>query len=192
MSTVNLVSICGSTRQDSFNRRVLKVASAGATAAGAKVNEIDLRELALPLYDQDLEDAHGLPDGVLKLKQLMLESDGFLVACPEYNGSFSAVFKNAIDWASRPAAGEAILGCFSNKVISLMSASPGAMGGIRSLTQVRTLLAGVGAIVLPKQIAVGKAGEAFNADGSFVSEKRQAAITSLGTNTVQFIQRIKG
>ena len=90
----------------------------------------------------------------------MLEHDGFLISAPEYNSSISGVLKNTLDWASRPSPGE----CFAGKVVTLMSASPGALGGLRGLVTVRSMLSNIGVLVLPGQVAVPKAHEAFGPD----------------------------
>ena len=100
MSTkVKLIAFSGSTRKESHNKRVVEIAAAGARAAGAEVSLIDLKDFDLPFYDADLEEAHGIPAGPQKLKDLFLSSDGFLIASPEYNGSMPGFLKNAIDWA---------------------------------------------------------------------------------------------
>ena len=121
-----ILAFAGSLRKDSFNKQMVKTAVKGAEDAGAVVTLIDLKDYPLPIYDQDIETAVGLPENVLKLKSLFLKNDGFLIACPEYNSSITAVLKNVIDWVSRPAKGEDVyLCCFINKVVVLMSASPG-------------------------------------------------------------------
>src|SRR5262245_50268967 len=100
-----LLAFDGSLRRDSWNRKVLAVAIDGARRAGAEVTQLLLRELALPLYDGDLEAASGLPEGARRLKAAMIASDGLLLGCPEYNTSIAGVLKNAIDWASPAEAG---------------------------------------------------------------------------------------
>src|SRR5579872_6970211 len=134
-----ILAFAGSTREDSFNKKLVKIAAEGARAAGAEVTHVDLRELNLPLYDGDLERNSGLPAGGRKLKDLMLAHDGFLISAPEYNSSVSGVLKNAIDWASRPVPGEKELECFQGKVAAIMSASPGALGGLRGLVHLRAI-----------------------------------------------------
>src|SRR6266446_5332539 len=104
MDTIpRILAFAGSTRAASFNKRLVRIAARGAEAAGAEVTVIDLRDLPLPLFDQDQEAAEGPPENAKRLKALMVASDGFLIASPEYNSSISAVLKNTIDWASRPA-----------------------------------------------------------------------------------------
>ncbi len=125
-----ILAFAGSLRADSYNKKLVKIAAKGAEEAGADVTYIDLKDYPLPIYDQEIEDASGLPANAIKLKELMWANDGFLISCPEYNSSMSAAFKNAIDWASRQAKpDEVYLSCFIDKAVQLMSASPGQLGG---------------------------------------------------------------
>src|SRR5882757_6554891 len=101
MNSPKIAAFAGSTRSGSFNKQLVAIAADAARAAGADVTIVDLRDLALPLFDQDLEAASGLPDGAKKFKNLLRESDGFLISSPEYNSSITAALKNAIDSASR-------------------------------------------------------------------------------------------
>ncbi|MCE9518722.1 MAG: NAD(P)H-dependent oxidoreductase, partial [Verrucomicrobia bacterium] len=132
MSKPKILAFAGSTRAGSFNKKLIRIAADAARAAGAEVTLIDLRDYPLPLFDGDLEDENGLPENAKKLKALMRESDGFLISSPEYNSSITAVLKNAIDWASRQETDdEPSLVAFRGKAAVLMSASPGALGGLR-------------------------------------------------------------
>jgi NAD(P)H-dependent FMN reductase len=186
-----ILAFAGSTRTDSYNKRLVKIAAAGARAAGAEVTLIDLRDFPLPLFDGDLEAREGLPPNGRKLKDLFLAHHGLLIAAPEYNSSITAVLKNAIDWVSRPVPGEAPLACFDGKVAGLMSASPGALGGLRGLVHVRAILGNIKVLVLPDQIAVSKANEAFNLDGSLRDPNQQAAVEGLGGELARVIARLR-
>ncbi len=188
--TPKILAFAGSTRMDSFNKRLVKIAVAGARAAGAEVTLIDLRDFPLPLFDGDLEAREGLPANGRKLKDLFLAHHGLLIAAPEYNSSITAVLKNVIDWVSRPVPGEAPLACFDGKVACLMSASPGALGGLRGLVHVRAILGNIKVLVLPDQIAVPKANEAFNPDGSLTDPKQQAAVEGLGAQLARVISKL--
>ena len=189
-ATPRILAFAGSTRTDSFNKRLIKIAVAGAQAAGAEVTLIDLRDYPLPLFDGDLEAREGLPPNGRKLKDLFLAHHGLLMSCPEYNSSITGVWKNTIDWVSRPVPGEAPLACFDGKVAALMSASPGALGGLRGLVHVRAILGNIKVLVLPDQVAVPKASEAFNPDGSLKDPKQQAAVEALGAKLAQVIPKI--
>lgn len=189
--TPKILAFAGSTRTDSYNKRLVKIAVAAARAAGGEVTLIDLRDFPLPLFDGDLESHDGLPANGRKLKDLFLAHHGLLISAPEYNSSITGVLKNTIDWVSRPVPGEAPLACFDGKVACLMSASPGALGGLRGMVHVRAILQNIKVIVLPDQIAVPKAAEAFNPDGSLKDPKQQAAVEGLGTRLVQVISKLR-
>ena len=149
---------------------------------------IDLKDFPMPLFDEDLERTQGMPEAAARLKKLMVENDGFLIASPEYNSSITAVLKNSIDWASRPVPNEPPLVAFKGKTATLMSASPGALGGLRALVHVRSILGNIGMIVLPDQVAVPKAFEAYNDDGTLKDSKQQGAIEGLGRTLTTFLQ----
>ena len=145
---------------------------------------LDLRDVPMPVYDGDLEAREGLPENAKKLKSLLLELAGLLLSCPEYNSSITAVLKNAIDWASRPLPGEASLACFTRKVAALLSASPGALGGLRGLVTVRSILSNIGVLVLPDQFALVKAHEAFDADGKLKDARQQETVSRIARRLV--------
>jgi NAD(P)H-dependent FMN reductase len=187
-----ILAFAGSLRRESFNKKLVPIAAKAARDAGAEVTQIDLKDFQLPLFDQDLEAEGGMPENGKKLKQLFIDHDGLLIACPEYNSSITAVLKNTIDWVSRPSLGEPSLVAFRGKVATLLSASPGALGGLRGLVHVRSILSNIGVIVLPDQIAVAKAHEAFNADGSLKDAKHQAGIEGLGHTLASFLMKLKG
>jgi NAD(P)H-dependent FMN reductase len=187
-----ILAFAGSTRGDSFNKKLVAIAAAGARNAGAEVTLIDLRDFPLPLYDGDLEERDGLQDNAKKLKALFLANDGLLISAPEYNSGISGVLKNTIDWISRSESDdEKPLACFTGKVVALMSASPGALGGLRGLVQVRSILGNIKVLVLPDQIAVSKAHEAFNPDGSLKDAKQHAAIGKLGAALAATLAKLK-
>lgn len=184
-----ILAFAGSARADSFNKKLIRIAAAGARAAGAEVTLIDLRDYPLPLYDGDLESASGLPENAQKLKKLFAEHAGLLMACPEYNSSITPLWKNTIDWVSRPMPGEPALRGFTGKAATLMSASPGTLGGLRGLVHVRAILGNIGVIVLPEQVAIAKAHEAFAPDGSLKDPAQHASIENLGATLVRFLTR---
>jgi NAD(P)H-dependent FMN reductase len=181
MTAAKILAFAGSARKDSFNKKLVKIAVEGAKAAGVEVTYLDFRDLPLPLYDQDLEAAEGLPANALKLKAMMKAHQGFLIACPEYNSSITPLLKNALDWASRPEPGEPILVCFKEKVAVLMSASPGGLGGLRGLIHVRSILSSIGVLVLPDQKAIGNVHQAFDQNGNLKDQAQQVAIMQLGS-----------
>jgi chromate reductase len=191
MSQVKVLAFAGSLRKDSFNKKLVKQAIKGAEAAGAQVTYIDLRELDLPVYDGDLEDQIGLPEGARRLKRYFDDHDGFLISTPEYNSSIPGGLKNAIDWLSRQAPGERVYQQFDGKVCALMSASPGAFGGVRSAVTTRAILSRIQTIVVPQTFNLPSAHEAFNDDGTLKNPKHQHQVEKLGHTLVQFIEQLK-
>jgi len=186
-----ILAFAGSTRADSFNKKLIKIAASGATDAGAIVTVIDLRDFTMPLYDGDLEQYEGLPLNARKLKDLMSTHDGFLISSPEYNSSISGVLKNAIDWASRPTSDKPQVDCFKGKIAGLMSASPGRLGGLRGLVHVRAILENMGVLVIPNQVAISKADTAFNSDGTMNDEKQEQQIKKIGLDVTEIILKLK-
>ena len=179
---LRILALAGSARKDSFNKRLMHIATAGARAAGAEVTIVDFRDFELPLFDQDCEARDGLPAAARQLKQLFNTHQGLLISSPEYNSSISPLLKNAIDWVSRLDGKEPPLASIAGKTAVIMSASPGALGGLRGLRHVREILSNIQVLVLPDQIAVVKAHEAFQPDGSLKDPQQQAAVEGLGAS----------
>jgi chromate reductase len=190
ISKPKILAFAGSTRIDSFNKKLVRIAATGATEAGADVTVVDLRDFPMPLYDGDLEQQEGLPSNARKLKDIMLEHQGFLISSPEYNSSISAVLKNTIDWTSRQSEGEASLVCFKGKVAGIMSTSTGVLGGLRGLVHVRSILGNIGVIVIPDQVAVAKANEAFNLDGTLKDKNQEEQIKMIGASVTKMLSKI--
>ncbi len=192
MSRPKIVTFAGSTRTGSFNKQLVALAADAARATGAEVTVVDLRDLALPLFDQDLEAASGLPEGAKKFKALLRASDGFLIASPEYNSSVTAALKNAIDWASRAESDdEPPLAAFRGKIAALCSASPGALGGLRGLVHLRAILGNIGVIVLPDQVCISTAHEAFDEAGKLEDERKTKQIVALARGLSEFLTKLK-
>ena len=185
-----ILAFAGSTRVDSFNKKLVKIAAAGARAAGAEVTALDLRDLPMPLYDGDLEVKESIPPNAKKFKEFLLAHQGLLISAPEYNSGISGVLKNAIDWASRSTPKEAPLACFVGKIAALMSASPGGLGGLRGLVHVRSILSNIHVLVLPDQVAVPRAHEAFNPEGTLKDPKQQASIEKLGRDLTAILMKL--
>jgi chromate reductase, NAD(P)H dehydrogenase (quinone) len=185
-----ILAFAGSTREASFNKRLIKVAADGARNAGADVTLIDLRDYPLPLYDGDLEANHGLPENAKKLRALFLDHQGLLISSPEYNSGTSAVLKNTIDWVSRGEDGKGDLSPYKDKVAGLISASPGRLGGLRGLVHLRQILGNIGVLVLPQQQAIGSAGQAFNDQGELSDSTLQAAVTDIGARLAGTIEHL--
>ena len=186
MGPIKIVAFAGSLRSGSHNKKLIRIAAAGARAAGAQVTDLDLRDMPMPLYDGDIEREHGLPPNARVFKRLLAENQGMLISSPEYNSAFPAVLKNAIDWASRPEPNEPALAAFKGKVAGLMAASPGQLGGVRGLAVLRSILSNIGVVVIPTQMAISRANDAFDVDGSLKDERQQAGIEFIGAEVVRF------
>ena len=185
-----IIAFSGSSRDKSWNKKLVTIAGNGARSAGAEVTSIDLADFPMPLYNGDMEEKQGLPSAAQEIKSLMIKCDGFLIASPEYNGGYSALLKNTIDWISRPVAGEERLRAFAGKKAVIMSASPGALGGVRGLTQLRQILTNIQMIVLPDQASIPDAHNAFKDDGALVEESQHQRILALGAKLTLFIQKL--
>jgi len=176
LHTTRLLFFAGSAREGSFNKKLARLAHDVAEANGIAATLADIGDYPMPIYDGDLEARDGPPENAHKLKALMNVHHGVFIACPEYNASVTPLLKNTLDWVSRVKdEGESALAVYKTRVFALGSASPGALGGFRSLMAVRqTLELGVGALVLPDQIAVPRAADAFG-DHGHLKDKAQMA-----------------
>jgi chromate reductase len=191
--TIKVLALCGSTRRDSLNRKLLDVAAQGALDEGAEVSFISLGDYPLPLYDADLEKEYGVSGYARALQQQLATHDALLVASPEHNGGYTAMLKNAIDWMSRPTqTGESGVLLFARKAAAVVSASPGPMGGIRSMVGMRGVLEKLGALVIPQGFSLGAAHQAFGADKKFVDDKAGAEVRAVGIALVGVARLISG
>ncbi|WP_321803467.1 NAD(P)H-dependent oxidoreductase [Burkholderia sp. BCC1993] len=189
--SVRILAINGSGRRDSLNRKLLDIAARGAAEAGAEVAFVRLADFGLPLYDGDLEADEGIPAGVRHLQALLAGHQGLLVATPEYNGGYTALLKNALDWASRPCAdGSSGVALFAGKAAALISASPGPMGGLRSQTGMRAVLDKLGMIVVPQSFALGAAHEAFDAEDQLKDRQAARLVGEVGASLVRVASRL--
>lgn len=176
-----LLFISGSAREGSLNTRLARLAFRIAEANGIAAAFADLGDYPLPIYDGDLEDRDGAPDNAIKLKHLISVHTGILIAAPEYNAGITPLLKNAIDWVSRVKENDEPAGLvYKTRVFALAAASPGGFGGMRGLIQLRqTLTLGLGALVLPDQVVIARATEAFDDDGSLKVTAQQEMVKDL-------------
>ena len=182
---MNVLIIAGSTRELSLNKVLAKLAHKQLAQMDVKSELVDLRDYLMPLYDGDLENTQGLPNNALRLLARMQKADTLVFASPEYNASFSAVLKNAIDWLSRPNPEQ--INPFSGKAALLMSASPGALGGIRGLKHLRDVLDNLGVLTLPSLVSISAAHTAFDESGQLIDNKAYARL-SQALNTLVDLQ----
>jgi len=191
MNTPRILVFGGSLRKDSFNQKLAAIAAEGAREAGAEVTLISLRDFPMPLFDQDLEAEISKPAEAKRLKELFLNHQGLLIASPEYNSSYSAALKNAIDWVSRgDGPDEPPISALAGKSAVLMAASPGGLGGLRGLVPLRMLLGNLGITLLPDQIAIPSAFQAFGPDGHLVDPKQEAKVKALGAGLAQLLKKL--
>jgi chromate reductase, NAD(P)H dehydrogenase (quinone) len=178
----------GSIRSGSLNRKLARAAAAALERQGLPVTLADLRDYPMPIYDGDLEASAGLPQPAKAFKELLRSHDALAMASPEYNGSFPALLKNAIDWATRAEPGEPRLAAFQGKKVILMSASPSQYGGQRGLRHLRQLLEMIHLEVLPAQLTVGNATAAFDAEGKVVRPEDRAALDRLAEDLAHALE----
>ncbi len=188
MATAKILAFAGSNRKDSYNRQALALAVGGARDAGADVTVADLRDFPMPIYDADFHHESGVPAAMLALRELMVSANGLLVASPEYNASITPLLKNTIDWLSQSVDAND-KNVFGNKVCGLLGASPGAFGTIRALPHVSYILSNLGTLVLPI-VAVPKAHELVNADGSVRDERAAKMLRELGAKVCHTISKL--
>jgi len=151
---------------------------------------VDLRDYPMPIYNPDDHERNGFDENALRFRGLLTQHDGLLIASPEYNGSFPAALKNAIDWASRPSDEYERDKVFRGKFAAIMTASPGSFGGIRSLAHLRGVLMSIGVEVLSAEIAVSFVGDKFDGDGEeMTDEKTKNTLEKLGASLVEMLRK---
>jgi len=165
MANPAILSFAGSTRKESFNRKLLAEAVAIAKQSGLDVNHIELADYPMPIMDEDLEAEHGQPANATAIRNMMLEADALLLACPEYNSAITPLMKNVIDWVSRKPGGGGGLEPYENKKALLLGASPGRTGAKRALSGVRSILGNIGVEVFERDFSLPRAGDGFDGRG---------------------------
>ena len=170
---MKLLVFAGSSREASWNRYLAAVVAGMATASGADVTHIELADFDIPMYNADLE-ATGTPADVMRLKQITFEHPAWIICTPEYNASYPALLKNTLDWISSPVKSDPVWNddfrSTRGMVGGVLSASPGALGGLRSQSHLVPLLFNLKCWVCPDVYALGRAADAFDASGQLTSE----------------------
>lgn len=167
---IKIATFAGSSRTDSTNKKLARLAADMASEFHAESTFIDLRDFPLPVYDGDFESEQGYPDNAQKLKAILSQHNGYIISSPEYNSSVTALLKNTIDWLSRGEGGKTDLTPFNGKVAALLSAAPGNLGGLRGLVHIRSILSNLGMLVIPNQLAISQAFSAFDDQGQLKDE----------------------
>jgi chromate reductase, NAD(P)H dehydrogenase (quinone) len=174
---MKLLLIAGSARNGAYSVKLRDAARSIAMAAGAETSVLDLRDLALPLYDGDIEASQGVPAGAAALRDAMAAHDAVVIVTPEYNGFPTPLLINAFDWLSRLKDG---LAATADKPVALLASSPGAFGGLRAMNYLRQYLQmAFQMLVVPQQQAVSRAHEAFAADGTLADPKAAAMLAGV-------------
>jgi chromate reductase, NAD(P)H dehydrogenase (quinone) len=178
---IKILVFSGSSRQASLNQKLLDTAVMGAVGVGAEVSKIHLLDLRLPIYDGDWEAERGLPKGALTFKKLVAEHQALLIATPEHNGGYTALLKNALDWASRPTDTDPSgLSIFAGKIAALVSASPGRLGGTGARIALRVFLVKLGVLVVPASFALSWADQAFNEQECLMDANVEKMVLGVG------------
>src|SRR5215470_18720328 len=178
---MRLLFFAGSTREGSYNKKLALLGRHIAEANGIEAVFVDLKEYPMPLYNGDLEAKDGPPEKAREFKALLQEYQGVFIASPEYNSGITPLLKNTIDWVTRvKAKGETGLEVYKTRVFAISGASPGYYGAMRSLLNLRQILMlGVGALVIPQQLVLPRANEAFEAGGSLKDQALQKTLTGV-------------
>lgn len=191
---ISVLAFAGSTRVHSFNRQLAATAADMAQADGVTVTLLELSDFDVPLYNGDLE-VRGTPRDVVRLKEIFFAHQAWFIASPEYNGSMTALLKNTIDWVSSPIKGDPNWGLgnkpFAGKVVGLLSASPGALGGLRGLSQLAPVLMNLQCWVSPRQFALYKAHEAFDRNGYLAHEPQRKVLRSVVEHVIWAARRFQ-
>jgi len=189
-SKPKILVFAGSAREGSLNKKLARIAARCVMEAGGEATFVDLRDFPLPLYDGDLEAREGMPPFAVKLRDMFLAHQGLLIASPENNSSITALLKNTIDWLSREHRGSSGLEPYRGKVAAIMGASPGGFGTILGLSHLRPILTRLTVLVIPEQVLLSRAHEAFKDDGSFVDDRHLKAVTEVARRLVETTSKV--
>ena len=185
----------GSTRRQSFNRRLAAVAAQMGRDMGAQVTLLELADFDIPLYNADLE-AAGTPPDVIRLKDMLDAHPAWVICSPEYNGSYTGLLKNTIDWASSPVAGHPVwhdaTRPFAGKVVGMLSASNGALGGLRSQGHLAPLLVNLQCWLAPRNFALSQAASAFDAQGQLIDAGQADRVRGVVEQVLWAARRLHG
>jgi chromate reductase, NAD(P)H dehydrogenase (quinone) len=192
MSAPKILVMAGSLRTGSTNARLAALAAREFALAEADVTRISFAEYPLPLFDADFATDAGPPRNAVRLKQMLTTHQGIFITSPEYSASVTPLLKNSIDWISRVREhGEPNYAAFRGRVFAIGSASPASAGGLRSLIALRQILElGCGALVIPEQINVGRAEQAFDEADNLKDENLAVALKALARRLVDMAREI--
>lgn len=191
MSALKILVIPGSLRSGSLNARLAAVAAHELALAGAEVTRISLADFPLPIYDGDLQAKSGVPKNAVNLKRMMGAHHGVLIVTPEYNSSVPPLVKNAIDWVTRVQDPHETRGqVFRERAFAIAAASGGRLGGARALAALRLILSACHAMVIPNQLALSFAEEAYDDTDRLKHPADIEALKALVRQLIDFSQRM--
>lgn len=178
MTRPTVLAFAGSTRRESFNRRLLRAAVEAAEASGLGVDHVELSDYPIPIFNQDLEAEHGQDPHATRLRRKLQACDGLLLASPEYNGSVTPLMKNVIDWLSRSEEGGAGVEVYDGKKALLIGASPGRSGARSSIDHLRAVLERIGVEVMDSGFSLPRAGDAFDDSGNLRNDEQRRELAA--------------
>jgi chromate reductase len=191
MSALKILVIPGSLRTGSLNARLAAVAAHELALAGAEVTRVSLADFPLPIYDGDLQTKSGVPKNAVNLKRMMGAHHGVLIVTPEYNSSVPPLVKNAIDWVSRVQDAQEVRGqVFRERAFAIAAASESRLGGTRALAALRLILAACHAMVVPNQLALSFAEEAYDDTDRLKHPADIEALKAVARQLIDFSQRM--
>jgi NAD(P)H-dependent FMN reductase len=186
MSVLKILVIPGSLRSGSHNAKLAMAAAYEFAQAGADVTRISLGDFPLPIYDADLQAKSGVPKNAVNLKRMIGAHHGVLIVTPEYNSSVPALVKNTIDWITRVQDPHEVRAqVFREKPFAIAAASEGRLGGTRALAALRLILSACHATVVPNQLALSFADQAYD---DMDRLKKEADIEALRALVRQLIE----
>src|ERR1700754_966179 len=191
MSALKILVIPGSLRSGSLNARLAAVAAHEIAQAGAEVTRISLSDFPLPIYDGDLQARSGVPKHAVNLKRMIGIHHGVLIVTPEYNSSVPALVKNTIDWVSRVQDAHETRGqVFRDRIFAIAAASGNRLGGTRALAALRLILTACHATVIPSQLALSFADEAYDDNERLKHSADSEALKGLVRQLIEVSQRM--
>jgi len=191
MSALKILVVPGSLRTGSHNARLAAAAAYQFAQAGAEVSRISLGDFPLPIYDGDLQSKSGVPKNAINLKRMIGAHDGVLIVTPEYNSSVPPLVKNTIDWLTRVQEGHELRGqVFRERAFAIAAASESRLGGTRALAGLRLILSACHAVVIPNQLALSFAAEAYDDMDRLRHPADIEALNALVRQLIEFSQRL--
>ena len=191
MAALKILVIPGSLRSGSHNAKLAAAAAHEIAMAGAEVTRISLSDFPLPIYDGDLQSKSGVPKTAVNLKRMMSAHHGVLIVSPEYNSSVPPLLKNAIDWVSRVQDSHETRGqVFRERAFAIAAASENRLGGARGLAALRLILTACHALVVPSQLALPFAAEAYDDMDRLKHPADSEALSALARQLIDISQRM--